>query len=264
MSRTTLWAWFWILLGVIYLFTPLLGTFEWSLHAILNQYSFEAYGLVLTTPRFASSFTYSLTMAIWTIIVGIVLVVPTTYWVHLRVPSARPIIEFIALLPFVVPAIVLVFSLIRIYSRPPFSLMENELSTDALLVGGYVTIALPYMYRAVDTGLRAMDVRTLTEAAQSLGAGWPTILLRVILPNLRVAILSGAFLTFTTVMGEFTLANFLARPAFGVFMVLLQQTRVYEPAAAAIMSLALTWASVGLIQIIGRGAPRQGQLAGAR
>ena len=40
------------------------------------------------------------------------------------------------------------------------------------------TLALPYMYRAVDTGLRAIDVRTLTEAAESLGAGWPTILFR--------------------------------------------------------------------------------------
>ena len=74
------------------------------------------------------------------------------------------------------------------------------------------------MYRAVDTGLQAIDIRSLTEAAQSLGAGWPRILIQVILPNLRVALLSGAFLTLAIVIGEFTIATFLARPAFGPYL----------------------------------------------
>ena len=62
------------------------------------------------------------------------------------------------------------------FARPGCRSPTSARATDLLLVFGYVTLALPYMYRAVDTGLRAIDVRTLTEAAQSLGAGWPTIL----------------------------------------------------------------------------------------
>ena len=61
----------------------------------------------------------------------------------------------------------------------------NERSTDILLTFSYVTLALPYMYRAVDTGLRSIDVRTLTEAAENLGAGMGTILFRIILPNIK-------------------------------------------------------------------------------
>ncbi len=87
--------------------------------------------------------------------------------------------------------------------------------TNLLLMFGYTTLALPYMYRAVDTGLRTIDVGTLTEAAQSLGAGWVTILGRIILPNVLSAVLSGAFLTFAIVIGEFTMAALLNRPAFG-------------------------------------------------
>ena len=83
---------------------------------------------------------------------------------------------------------------------------------------GYATLALPYMYRAVDTGLRTIDVRTLTEAAQILGAGWSTIIVRVILPNVLIAVLSGAFLTFAIVIGEFTMASLLNRPAFGPYL----------------------------------------------
>ncbi len=52
------------------------------------------------------------------------------------------------------------------------------------------------MYRAVDTGLRSIDVATLTEAAPEPRRGWVTIMMRIILPNVLIAVLSGAFLTF--------------------------------------------------------------------
>ena len=131
-------------------------------------------------------------------------------------------------------------------------LTGSERTTDLLLMFSYVTLALPYMYRAVDTGLRAIDVHTLTEAAQSLGAGWSTILLRVILPNVRVAVVSGAFLTFAIVIGEFTMASLLDRPAFGPYLQLIGANRAYEPSALAIISFAITWACMGFLQIFAR------------
>jgi putative spermidine/putrescine transport system permease protein len=110
-----------------------------------------------------------------------VLFVPTAFWVRLKVPKARTAVEFITLIPFVVPAIVYVFGLVRTYSHPPLLIVNSPL----LLVSAYTILAMPYLYRAVDIGLRSIDVRTLTEAAQSLGAGWFTILFRIILPNIR-------------------------------------------------------------------------------
>ncbi len=118
------------------------------------------------------------------------------------------------------------------------------------------------MYRSVDTGLRAIDVRTLTEAAESLGAGAVTILFHVILPNIRSAILSGAFLTFAIVIGEFTFASLLDRPAFGPYLQLIGASRAYEPAALAVMAFALTWACLGLIQLVGGAPVRRRQALG--
>jgi len=164
-------------------------------------------------------------------------------------------VEFITLMPLVIPAIVLVFGYLRIYNSSSWlPLTASERSTDLLLTFSYVTLALPYMYRAVDTGLRSIDVRTLTEAAESLGARWPTILFRVILPNVRVAVMSGAFLTFAIVIGEFTMASLLDRPAFGPYLQLIGANRAYEPAALAIIAFVVTWACMGLIQVLGRGA----------
>lgn len=258
MRMSKLWSWFWVLLGVLYFFAPLYATLLFSLRAQRGVLGLTAYQNVINDPKFASTFLFSLQMAVWTIVVGIVLVAPTVYWVQLRVPRARPFVELVTMMPFVIPAVVLVFGLIRTYA--PF--FTYTLVGRVVLVAGYVVLSLPYLYRAVDTGLRAIDVRSLTEAAQSLGAGWPTILLRVILPNLRTALLSAAFLTLAIVIGEYTMASLLAQPAFGPYMALLGQNRAYEPAALAIMSFALTWAAMGLIQYFGRGRRQAIELAG--
>jgi putative spermidine/putrescine transport system permease protein len=209
-------------------------------------------------------------MALVTIVVSLVLIVPTCYWIRLRVPGARRIVEFITLMPFVIPAIILVFGLIAIYGAPiniPFTsftlltpLTQSNIGTNLLLVAGYTVLAMPYIYRAVDTGLQAMNMQALTEAAQSLGANWFTIMIRVIFPNLRSALLSGALLTFAIVVGEVTISSFLSRPAFGPYLWLLGQHRAFEPAALAFFSFLLTWAAMGLIQLVTGG---QGQVSGA-
>jgi putative spermidine/putrescine transport system permease protein len=262
MKQSRIGAWLALVIGTIYFVVPLIGTFEFSLRMRRGVYSFDAYKVVLDDPRFQASFTYSTILALATIVIGVLLVVPTAYWIQLRLPRLRPIVEFITLLPLVIPAIVLVFGYLRIYNSSSWVPMTaSERGTDLLLTFSYVTLALPYMYRAVDTGLRAIDVRTLTEAAESLGAGWPTILFRVIFPNVRVAILSGAFLTFAIVIGEFTMASLLDRPAFGPYLQLIGANRAYEPSALAIIAFIVTWACMGLIQVFGRGARRIGRPA---
>jgi putative spermidine/putrescine transport system permease protein len=252
MKKQSGWSWFWVMMGAIYFLLPLVGTFIFSLRAKRDTLSLLAYENALGNPKFVQTFSFSVAMALCTIVVSLLLSVPTAYWVQLRLPKLRPVIELITLLPFAIPAVVLVFGLIRVYSGAPFFLTANTFTTNLLLIAGYTVLSLPYMYRAVDTGLRAIDVRTLTEAAQSLGAGWPTIITQIIFPNLRTALLSGAFLTFAIVIGELVLASFLARPAFGPYLALLGQDRAYEPAALTIVSFALTWACIGLIQLLGR------------
>jgi putative spermidine/putrescine transport system permease protein len=258
-KRASFWAWLWLIIGRVYFFLPLFATFEFSMRMLKGRYTFEAYRAAFADPRFYQSLLYSLGWALLTIVVSLILVVPTAYWVHLRLPRLRPVVEFITLMPFVVPAVVLVFGLIRLYGSPPLVLT----GTPILLIAGYVVLSLPYMYRAVDTGLRAIDVRTLSEAAMNMGAGTGAILTRVIFPNLRVSILSGVFLTFAIVVGEFTLASLLAWPAFGPYIEEIGSMRAYTPQAVSVMSFAITWLSIGALQWIGRGAVDQTQVAGA-
>jgi putative spermidine/putrescine transport system permease protein len=258
------WSWVWFGLGALYFFLPLIATLDFSLRAQRGSLSLLAYTRALSDPKFIQAFGFSTVMAFVTILVSLALVVPTLYWVHLHLPKLRSWVEFVTLMPFVIPAIVLVFGLLRTYSAPwvinlggvPItilpSLTESRWGTRILLVSGYVVLSLPYIFRAVDNGLRSIDVRTLTEAGQSLGADTMTILRLVIFPNLRSALLSGALLTFAIVIGELIFAAFLAQPAFGPYLQHLGQHRAYDSTALTIVSFALTWAVMGLIDFVTR------------
>jgi putative spermidine/putrescine transport system permease protein len=254
------WAWIVFIIGILYFIVPLVATFEVSLRA---KPFLAAYTNSFADSKFASSLAYSFIVGVITVILSIALIVPTAYWVRLRAPRLRPIVEFVTLLPFVIPPVVLVFGLIRAYKGPPLPLTRTDLGSTALLVFAYIILSLPYMYRSVDAGLRAIDIRTLTEAAQSLGAGWVMIITRVILPNLRVALLSGAFLSLAIVIGEYTMASYLARPAFGPYLQNLGANRAYEPAAVSLISFGLSWLAMIAISLFGRGSRTRIQVGGA-
>jgi len=250
-------SWIVFVLAILYFFVPLVATLEFSLRA---KPAGAAYSNTLNDPAFFSSLLYSFVIGLITIVVSTLIIVPTAYWVRLRLPRLRPIVEFVTLMPFVIPPVILVFGLIRSYSGSPFHLTETSIGGDILLIAAYTVLSFPYMYRAVDSGLRSIDVKSLTEAGQSLGSGPFRILWSVIFPNLRVSLLSGAFLTLAIVVGEFTIALYLARPAFGPYLAHLGQNASYEPAAVSLISFMLTWAAMGVIAFLGRSPQGRGRV----
>ena len=257
-------SWLIFILAMIYFFLPLVATLEFSLRA---KPAGAAYTNTLKDPQFYSSLGYSFLVGLITIVTSTLIIVPTAYWVRLRLPRLRPVVEFVTLMPFVIPPVILAFGLIRSFSTGFLPLAGSQRGSDVLLIAAYTILSFPYMYRAVDTGLRTIDVRSLTEAGQSLGSGTLRILWSVIFPNLRVAILSGAFLTLAIVIGEFTLALYLARPAFGPYLQHLGQNASYEPAAVSLISVGLTWLAMGFIALLGRTSRGQAgrvEVGGAR
>ncbi len=175
-----------------------LGT--WSVTAWTQIASYQGSGV----PPLLSSIEITLELAVITCAVMLVLLVPTMIWVQLRVRWLTRTIEFLCLLPLTIPAIVLVVGLGEIYNR------LQHLSLSALMLFWvYVILALPYAYRALAAGLGAIDVKTLSEAARSLGASWFTVMVRVIAPNMWQGILNALLLTAALVLGEFTIAYLL-------------------------------------------------------
>ncbi len=247
-----------VVAAVAYFLLPLYAAFQFSLQMKRGELSFAAYRALFESDVFLRALNFSIIASAAAIIAGIVLVVPTVYWVRLRLPALRPVVEFISLLPLIIPSVVLVFGYIRLFgSNSLLPLTTTDTGTNILLVAGYVVLSLPYMFRAVDNGLAVIDIKTLTEAAESLGASRLRVIVEIIFPNIRAAMVSGAFLTLSICLAEFAIASLLNRQAFGPYMVQLGQDRAYEPAALAIMSFALTWILMALMQAFASLKPGQ-------
>ncbi len=254
--RSKAWAVVAFALGGLYFFLPLLGVFLFSLRGAKGALGFSAYARVLASPRFAQSFLFSFKLSLAVIAIGLAVVLPAALYARLRLPRVRRVMELVANLPFTIPAIVLAYGLIRLYGREPLALVTSPF----LLAAGCVIVCLPYLYRTIDAGLEAIELRSLTEAAASLGASPARTLFAVVLPNMRTALIGAASLVFAMVMGELTLAVMLAWPAFGPYMAQIGRDLAYEPAALAVMSFALTWLSITLFHVMNRAlgaAPRR-------
>jgi putative spermidine/putrescine transport system permease protein len=194
----------------LFFLLPLLGLARFSLEgATLGTWSVTPWKQIASyqntgIPPLISAIEITLELAAITCAVTLVLLVPTMVWVRLRVQWLSRTIEFLCILPLAIPAISLVVGLGEIYNR------IQRISLSALMLFWvYVILALPYAYRALAAGLSAIDVTTLSEAARSLGASWFTVLVRVIVPNMRAAILNALILTAGVVLGEFTIAYLL-------------------------------------------------------
>lgn len=242
----------WLAVGAVYFLVPLIATLLFSMrHELTGKCcTLDSYGTILGDGQFWKNLRISFVLSLETIALSLLLLVPTVYWVHLKLPRLRPVISLLALVPFVVPPIILVVGLLDFYRGTPHWFYAQPYG---FLVGAYVILAFPYVYFSLDSGFRAIDVHTLTEAAQSLGATWQTTLLHVILPNIRVAALGGAFLTLAIVMGEFTIASLAAFDTFPIYIQYINETKAYPAAAVSLMSFGITWAAMLALLIVGRG-----------
>jgi putative spermidine/putrescine transport system permease protein len=257
-------AFLWLLLGFLYFFIPLLATLLFSLKSNSTGKCCTAanYSWVIHNGEFWHSLRISFLLALETIVISLLLFVPTIYWVHLKVPRLRPVIAFLALIPFVVPPIVMVVGLLRVYKGAPDWFYARPWG---FLTAAYVILAFPYMYFSLDAGFRSIDVHTLTEASQSLGAKWTTTLVKVILPNIRAAALAGSFLALAIVMGEYTIANLAAFHTFPIFIQYVNETQGFPAGALTLLSFGITWAAMGSLLLVGRKrGTRASVVAGAR
>ncbi|AYF98438.1 ABC transporter permease [Protaetiibacter intestinalis] len=190
----------------------------------------------------------SVVLSVLTVAIVLFVLAPTMVLVHLRFPRLRPGFEFLVLLPISIPAIVLVVGLAPIYLQ-----LGRMLGTGTwTLAFAYGITVLPFAYRAIQASIDAVDIRTLSEAARALGAGWGTVLLRVIAPNLRSGLLAASLISVAVVLGEFTIASLLNRQVFQTALVVVKNSDGYAAAVFTLLALAFAFVLLIVIGIAGR------------
>lgn len=210
---------------------------------ILEKWSLEPLWRAFDDPDFMPSLKLSLMLAVGTVFLTLALLVPTAVWTHLRLPKMRTFIEFITVLPYMIPAIALVAGIVIVKPHARWFLNSNF-----ALIPFYVVLALPFTYRSIDAGLRAIDLRTLVDASRSLGAGWGATLRKVLIPNLRTAIISAAFLTAAVVIGEYTIASTLLKRTLPQFQ---REYTQREPQAGYALNLLALLVTTLLFVLLG-------------
>jgi putative spermidine/putrescine transport system permease protein len=251
-ARTRPWRAVVLACSAVYFLLPLAASVVFTVDVPGKGLNADAYQRIFGTAGFVSSLRLSLELAVATIAIVLLLMVPAMVALRLRAPRLRPLVEVVCSLPLVVPPIAFVAGIGTVLRWGPdhlattpffqtFVAIQNP-SFPVVLVLAYTVMALPFVYRALDAGLRAMDVRTLVEAARSCGAGWPQALVRVVLPNLRRSVLNASFLTLALVLGEFTVAQLLGFQPFAVWIVSVSGEQAQLSVAVSVLSLLLTWA----------------------
>lgn len=247
-----------ILGSALFFIAPILSTLRQAMQAIVmplltwnnvfKKWNLDGIRLAFDEKAFWPTLRLSLKLAVVTVLCTLALLVPTALFVHLKMPKARAIVEFLTVLPYVIPPIALVAGVTATF-RPHARWFINS---DYSLVPFYMVLALPFTYRSIDAGIKAIDVRTLVDASRSLGAGWLTTMRRVLLPNLSSALISSSFLTATVVLGEYTISSSLAKQTFPVFSFEFYGRSARGGVSLALLTLLATTALLGLLTLLTR------------
>ena len=218
---------------LLFLFVPLVSMFLFTIrHPLSGKWSFDPWIAIFTGDGSALGVDLS---TLWSGLgASLVLLVPTMVIVHIRSRRLERAIEWVATLPLTIPAIVLVVGLGPIYRW----LSADVLSTNPIwLCFAYVVLVMPFAFRALAVGLNSIDVKTLCEASRSLGASWPRVFFRVLIPNLWQSILSASFISIAVVLGEYTVASLLGRMNLQVALYQLGQSNSQISTAMSLLAL---------------------------
>ena len=247
----------WIILGIVGVVfaIPIISMVEFTFRAgLAGGYTLDHWtGLfseeaALTYRGLFQAIGNSLLLAVVTVAIMLLVLLPTMILVQIRFPRLRRVLEFICIIPITVPAIVLVVGLAPVYGVV-VRLLGGSVWTLAFAYG--ITV-LPYAYRAIQANLDAIDVITLSEAARSLSAGWGSVLVRVLLPNLRRGVLAAAFISVAVVLGEFTIASLLNRVNLQTALLQVSQSDPYVAVIFALLALVLAFLLLLSIGRLGR------------
>jgi putative spermidine/putrescine transport system permease protein len=204
---------------LVYLFAPMLlllvgSTGESWFNTLLPQgFTGRWYEQVAADPSFRRAFRVSLTVAAATCVVNALIGLPLAYAIY-RAASrgVRAAARIVYLLPIAVPPLVLAFGFVLVFSSDtlPF------LGATWVLVGGHVVLTLPYLLQTLVGDMRHLRLEQIEMAAESLGSGFFTRFVDIVLPALRHSLASGLIMVTALSIGEFQLSNlvagFLTRP----------------------------------------------------
>ena len=162
----------------------------------------------ITTPQALYSLRLTFIIAFIMVVLNVVTGTATA-WVLVRYRfPCKNLMNALIDLPFAIPTVVTGIMLIALYG--PNSVVGSFLGKRGIeiifnkpgILLALLFVSFPFVVRAVQPVLHEMEI-DMEEAARTLGASPVTIFVRIIIPTLLPAIMTGAALSFSRAIGEF-------------------------------------------------------------
>ena len=182
------------IVGIILLFLsiPVLGTIlysfssSWGATVLPDGLSLKWYNQLFSDTRFILSLQRSLLLAVVSLVISLIVIIPSIVISAYYFPKVLKVIELLSLLPFMVPAVVLAVGLLKVYSGLNITIFGIPI----IILGAYFSVAFPFIYRGVKNGLDSLHLQSLVETVNILGGTNLDAFRFVILPNLKKGITS--------------------------------------------------------------------------
>ncbi len=198
---------------MVYLFLPFVITglyslaTNWSNTIMPEAYTLKYYHEMFTSARFWSAIGRSVFVSSVAVGVAVLIMTPLTFAIAAYTPKLEGLMKGLTLLPYAVPGVINATALLSTYGGTSIPMV-------AILTGAYFVLILPLIYSGINNAMHAIDIIPITEAARVLGAStWKTFL-KIIVPNIGPGILVSTLLSFSTLFGEFVVANLLVGGSF--------------------------------------------------
>jgi len=253
----------WITVGyLVYLALPIallfIGSFGdlWLNTLLPTGFTVKWYVEVAADPSFRRAFSTSLFVAVVTAIACVAIGLPLAYTVfRAQSQKIRALARILYQLPVALPPLVLAFGFILAFSSDALPWLGSVW----LLIAGHIVLWMPYFLQTVVADMQRLGLRTLEEAAESLGSSSLQRFFHIVLPAIRHSILSGLIIVTALSIGEFQFSNLVSGFLNRTYPVVLLQafygaTGFACAATVILLALALTASVTGAYAA--RGAAR--------
>ncbi len=228
---------------MIYLFLPFVITFlysiaeKWNVTVLPESYTLKFYVEMFTDSRFWAAIGRSIFISALGVFLAVLVMTPVVYAVAAFSPKLERVMKIITLLPYAIPGVISAAALLRAYGGTSIPMV-------AVLAGAYFILVMPLVYSGINNAMHAFDIVPVTEAARILGASTFTTFIRIIVPGIAPGILVSTLLSFSTLFGEFVVANLLIGGSFETIQIylylIMKQTGHLSSAIVVIYVLIMT------------------------
>lgn len=215
-----------MLIIAVYLLTPLLSTFIYSISTEWTEilptgFTLRHYQTLFSDQEFWLSLSRTIIISIVPVLLTTIMLLMAMYVAVVYVPQFDKLLNILCTIPYAIQGVILPVSVISLYTSAP-GLLSNRV---LLLVCTYCIVILPYMYQGIKNSLATVDTVRIIEAAEMLGVSKFYAFFRIIVPHISKSVLLSSLLAVAIIFGDFVIVNTIAGNYFTTAQVYLYRYR---------------------------------------